>query len=72
MEQELRERIALNMKIERVKKGFTQEKLAELSEVSTKHITKIEKGKVTPSIYLVYKIAKALEVTIDTLTDREV
>ena len=35
------------MKIERVKKGFTQEKLAELSEVSTKHITKIEKGKVT-------------------------
>lgn len=72
MEQELRERIALNMKIERVKKGFTQEKLAELSEVSTKHITKIEKGKVTPSIYLVYKIAKALEVTIDTLTDREI
>ena len=72
MEQELRERIALNMKIERVKKGFTQEKLAELSEVSTKHITKIEKGKVTPSIYLVYKIAKALEVTIDTLTDRKV
>ena len=69
MEQELRERIALNMKIERVKKGFTQEKLA---EVSTKHITKIEKGKVTPSIYLVYKIAKALEVTIDTLTGRKV
>ena len=72
MEQELRERIALNMKIERVKKGFTQEKLAEISEISTKHITKIEKGKVTPSIYLVYKIAKALEVTIDTLTDRKV
>ena len=72
MEQELRQRIALNMKIERVKKGFTQEKLAELSEVSTKHITKIEKGKVTPSIYLVYKIAKALEVTIDSLTDREI
>ena len=72
MEQELRQRIALNMKIERVKKGFTQEKLAEISEISTKHITKIEKGKVTPSIYLVYKIAKALEVTIDTLTDRKV
>ncbi len=72
MEQELRQRIALNMKIERVKKGFTQEKLAEISEISTKHITKIEKGKVTPSIYLVYKIAKALEVTIDTLTDRKI
>ena len=60
------------MKIERVKKGFTQEKLAGLSEISTKHITKIEKGKVTPSVYLVYKIAKALEVSIDTLTDRKI
>ena len=30
MEQKLRYRIALNMKIERVKNGFTQEKLAEL------------------------------------------
>ena len=72
MEQKLRQIIALNMKIERVKKRITQEKLAELVEVSTKHITKIEKAKVTPSIYLVYKIAEVLEVTIDTLVKREV
>lgn len=72
MEQELRKRIALNIKIERLKKNFTQEKLAELTEISVKHITKIENAKVTPSILLIYKIAKSLEVTIDTLTDREV
>ncbi|MBO5738724.1 helix-turn-helix transcriptional regulator [bacterium] len=72
MEQELRQRIALNIKIERVKKSLTQEKLAELAEISTKHITKIEKASVTPSIYLIYKISKVLDVTIDTLTNRVV
>lgn len=72
MEQEFRKRIALNMRIERARTGLTQEKLAELSEISTKHITKIEKAKVTPSAYLIYKIAKALDVSIDTLANREV
>lgn len=72
MEQELRQRIALNIKIERVKKSLTQEKLAELAEISTEHITKIEKASVTPSIYLIYKISKVLDVTIDTHTNRVV
>lgn len=70
MEQELRERIAVNIRIERARKGLSQEGLAELVDISPKHITKIEKARVTPSIFLVYKIAKALGVTIDTLTDR--
>lgn len=70
MEQELRERIAVNIRIERARKGLSQEGLAELVDISPKHITKIEKARVTPSIFLVYKIAKALGVTIDILTDR--
>ena len=72
MEQDFREQIALNMRIERARKGMTQEKLAELSEISAKHITKIEKAKVTPSVYLIYKIAKVLDVSIDTLTNRKI
>ena len=70
MEQELREIIAINVRVERAKRGITQECLAELSSISPKHITKIEKAKVTPSIYLIYKIAKALGVTIDNLTTK--
>ena len=72
MEQKFRERVALNMRIERARRNLTQEKLAELSGISAKHITKIEKAKVTPSSYLLYRIAKALDVSIDTLTDREI
>lgn len=67
MELEFRKILALNIRIERVRNGLTQEALAELSGISTKHITKIENSKVTPSAYLVYKIAKALNVSVDKL-----
>lgn len=67
MEQEIREKLAHNLKVERAKKNWTQEQLAESSNVSTKHVTKIETLKVTPSVYIVYKFSKALGVTIDDL-----
>lgn len=67
MEQKLREILARNIRVERAKLDLTQEKLAEMVEISAKHITKIEKAKVTPSIFLVYKIARALNVSIDSL-----
>ncbi len=67
MEDELRKNLALNIRLERVKKRLTQEKLAELSNISPKHITKIENEGVMPSVYLVYKIALALNVTVDKL-----
>ena len=64
MEQDLRKKLAYNIKVERAKAELTQEKLAELSGISAKHITKIENQKVTPSIYIVYKIAKVFNVCI--------
>ncbi|MBR1617533.1 helix-turn-helix transcriptional regulator [bacterium] len=67
MEQNLRKKLAHNIKVERAKADLTQEKLAELSAISAKHITKIENMKVTPSIYIVYKIAKVFKVSIDEL-----
>lgn len=55
------------MKLERVKNNLTQERLAELAEISPKHITKIESLGVTPSSYLLYKIADVLKVPVDKL-----
>jgi len=63
----LREKLAHNLKVERAKKDLTQEALAELASISAKHLTKIENKNVTPSIFIVYKLAKALNVTVDTL-----
>lgn len=67
MEQELRRRLAYNLRVERAKRLMTQEQLAELANVSTKHITKIESGHVTPSLFLAFRLAQVLKVTIDDL-----
>lgn len=67
-ENKLREILALNMRIERRRKNITQETLADMCDISVKHITKIENAQVTTSIYFIYKIAKALDVSIDELT----
>ena len=67
MEKELRKCLAHNLKVERVKNSLTQEQLAEKIGISAKHVTKIEGMKVTPSIYIVYKMAKALNTNIDNL-----
>ncbi len=66
-EYNLREILSLNIRIERRRKRMTQEALAELADISVKHVTKIENAQVTPSIYFVQRIAKALDVTIDEL-----
>ena len=71
MEKELRKILAYNLRVERAKKDYTQEKLAELANISTKHLTKIENENVTPSIYIVYKLAKALSITVDKLLSEE-
>jgi transcriptional regulator with XRE-family HTH domain len=51
----------------RKKKGITQEKLADLIEVHRTYIGFIEQGKRNPSISNVYKIAKALKVSLKEL-----
>ena len=66
-EQKFRSILGLNIRVERTRKELTQETLAEIVDVSTKHLTKIENGQVTTNIYLISKIAKALDVTVDEL-----
>lgn len=52
----------------RIKKGMTQEELAELTELSTRTIQRIENGEVDPRAYTLQMIAKALDVDITLLT----
>lgn len=66
-EKAIRDNIAYNLRVERTKKSLTQEKIAELADVSCKHIVKIEHSQVSPSIYIVYKLAAVLNITVDKL-----
>ncbi len=59
--------IADNIRLERLRIRLTQEELAEKSEISTKYINKIEKYKANPSITIVVRICKALGVDLNTI-----
>ena len=50
----------------RQKAGLTQEQLSEISGISQKHISRIEQGYHDTHFTMIYKIAKALNVPIDT------
>lgn len=56
-----------NVKIERIKNDWTQEKLAEILDVNTNYIACIECGRQNMSLGKILELANALEVDIDVL-----
>ena len=69
MAKELRIRFAKKLQAIRKKKGFTQEKLSECSEIDYRYIQEMESLKNPPSVGLdtIEKLAKALKVKPSTL-----
>jgi len=60
--------IGTNIKKLRQQKKISQEKLARLTDISLNTLTKIESGFTKrPSIQTIYKIAKALNVSMENL-----
>lgn len=63
----LRKRIAGNLRQQRAKYRISQEKLAELTGISQQFICSIETEKANPSIEVMLKIADALGITLNDL-----
>ena len=59
--------IGQKIRIERTKKGLSQEKLAELTEMSIKTLGKIERGQTDFVISNLISIANALDIDISEL-----
>ena len=61
------DRLALGAAIRaaRLKKGYTQEQLAELIEVTPTHEKHIESGHRLPSVEVLFSIARALDLSLD-------
>ena len=53
-----------NIKYFRSLKNLTQEKLSEISGISKDYLSEIERGKKTPSIKRLIKIADALDIDV--------
>ena len=63
--------LAKNLKKYRKKKGWSQDKLAKLADVTHTTLVKIESGvNKNPTIQTLTKLADALEVSIDELVGR--
>ena len=67
MKDERNKIFARNLKAERYRKNLTQAELAECVNVSESTISLLERGLQTPSIFLVYDIAKTFEIDINEL-----
>ena len=61
------EKVARNLKVERAKRGWSQEDLAEASGVGQNSIARYEMGGTTPGLDQAFKIALALGCSIDAI-----
>lgn len=60
-------KVARNLKIERVKRGWSQERLAEASGVGQNSIARYETGSTTPGLDQAFKLAEAMGISIDAI-----
>ena len=58
----IKEVLAQNLKINRLKLGLTQEKLAEKAQISTHYLAMVELAKKFPSAGMLERLATALEI----------
>lgn len=56
-----------NVRAERARKQFSQEKLAEMAGITTEYLARIEKEKYSPSLVVIVNLAIALGVSVDKL-----
>lgn len=61
--------LGMRLKEARKKRGFTQEQLADITGLSSRHIANVEKGDVNPSFEVLSTLVKALGVSFDAIFD---
>ena len=68
--EDIKKNFGIRVKDLRISKRYSQEKLAELSDLDRTYIPGIESGKRNVSIVVVEKIAKAFNITISELLNQ--
>ena len=53
-------------------KGISQQNLAAICNFEKSNLSRIEAGRTNPTIFTLYKISQALEITISELVDVEI
>jgi len=66
---EINRKIGIRIRIARLDKKISQEKLAEFADLNKNTIGSIERGEISPTIETLYKIANALDIELHDLVD---
>ena len=66
---EINRKIGIIIRITRLDKKISQEKLAEFADLNKNTIGSIERGEISPTIETLYKIATALEIELHDLVN---
>ena len=64
-EREILDKVSDNLRLARLKQRISQEKLAEMVNISTKYLNMIENRKANPTIVIVIKICNALNIQLN-------
>ena len=64
-------KVSDNIRVARIRKRISQEKLAEQIDISTKYLNMIENRKANPTIVIVIKICLALGIELNTIYPNE-
>jgi putative transcriptional regulator len=67
----MEEQLKTTMKVQRAMRNLTQAELADLAGITRKSINAIEMGHMVPSIVLSLKLARALDIPVETLFSLE-
>ena len=65
--QEIQKKLGIKIKIARLKKKVSVSQLCEISDISAKHISNIENGKVKISLKMLYKLTGFFKCSLDDL-----
>ena len=65
--QDIIKKFAENVRVERARKKISQEKLAEMANISPEYLSRIESGKYSPSLVVITNLAQALDVPVEML-----
>ena len=68
LENERLKNLGINIKSERLRKNISQERLAELTNISRNSVSLIETGKINPTVLKVLDIASVLGTDLNALT----
>ena len=54
-----------NIRAERLRRHYTQDKLAEMLDISINYVGKLERGVIIPSAQVIFRLSKILRVDIN-------